>query len=197
MRVLVLVGVPGSGKSTLSAMLRQESSQPAHGDRQWEGQWEVVCQDELGSRDACVEAAARHLRAGRRVLVDRSNFDRDQRRHWTALATRERLPAAAVGAVLLDVPVAECVRRVQGRVGHKTLVDKGGSSAPIVRRFGSMLVPPSAREGFGAGVWVLPGGRGGRGGGAEAGAGGAGAGAGAGDPACADCVSEFVRAACL
>lgn len=56
--LLVLVGIPGSGKSTLSARLRDEG-------------WAVVSQDVLGDRRSCEAATARHLREGRNTVIDR------------------------------------------------------------------------------------------------------------------------------
>lgn len=57
--LLVLVGVPGSGKSTVAERLRKE------------GDWAVVSQDVLGDRRACESATAKFLRAGRNVVIDR------------------------------------------------------------------------------------------------------------------------------
>ena len=57
-RLLVLVGVPGSGKTTVAAQLQQEG-------------WVSVCQDVLGNRRACEQAAARALQQRRDVVIDR------------------------------------------------------------------------------------------------------------------------------
>ena len=59
--LLVLVGIPGSGKSTLSARLRAEG-------------WAVVSQDVLGDRRSCEAAMARHLREGRNTVIDRCSL---------------------------------------------------------------------------------------------------------------------------
>jgi predicted alpha/beta-fold hydrolase len=56
--LLVLVGIPGSGKSTVAARLREEG-------------WAVVSQDMLGDRRSCEVATARHLREGRDTVIDR------------------------------------------------------------------------------------------------------------------------------
>ncbi|GIQ83981.1 hypothetical protein KIPB_005391 [Kipferlia bialata] len=86
--VVVFVGLPGSGKSTLFR------------DR-YEGRGYVrVNQDELGSRKSCERMASRALKAGRSVVIDRCNFDRSQRAHWVRLAEdrQDAHPAKYSGA---------------------------------------------------------------------------------------------------
>ncbi|KAL6764604.1 hypothetical protein V8C86DRAFT_2473181, partial [Haematococcus lacustris] len=72
-KVLVLVGVPGSGKSTIAQELREAG-------------WVVVNQDVLGSRRSCEAAFDEALQAGRNVVVDRCNFDEAQRSTWVQLS---------------------------------------------------------------------------------------------------------------
>ena len=57
-RVLLLVGLPGSGKSTIASKLREKG-------------WWVVCQDHLGSKEACVREMRRALDRGKSVVIDR------------------------------------------------------------------------------------------------------------------------------
>ena len=144
-RLVVLVGLPGSGKSTLARRFAARG-------------WRVVCQDELGSRAACEEAAAGALREGARVVVDRTNIDAEQRAHWLRLARQHRLPDSAAACVVLSAPRAECERRVLARRGHPTL-PPDASSVGVVRRFAAQYQAPSPQEGFGR---VLVAGRGGR-----------------------------------
>lgn len=56
--LLVLVGIPGSGKSTVAARLQQAG-------------WVVVSQDVLGDRRSCESATTHALRAGRNIVIDR------------------------------------------------------------------------------------------------------------------------------
>ena len=63
--VLLLVGVPGSGKSTFCKGLEQQSCLP----------WVRVNQDSIkkgkGTRDACIKLARKSLQEGKWVVVDR------------------------------------------------------------------------------------------------------------------------------
>jgi ABC-type nitrate/sulfonate/bicarbonate transport system ATPase subunit len=67
--VVVLVGIPGCGKSTLSAAVT--GSAAGHN-------WRVANQDALGNRQRCEAVAMQHLldplEAGS-VIIDRCNFD--------------------------------------------------------------------------------------------------------------------------
>lgn len=122
-RVIVLAGLPGSGKSTLAqrlhaagwawvnqvlrrstqqtALCRQHASSHSLPSAVWQQISSVFwscAQDVLGSRRACEDAVAAALAAGAEVVVDRCNFDEQQRSTWVALARRFR--AAPVGLQL-------------------------------------------------------------------------------------------------
>jgi predicted kinase len=129
-RLIILAGLPGSGKSSLAAALERR------------GGWAVVNQDTLGNRRKCEAACARAFDRGDRVVVDRCNHDRSQRAHWT------RLLAAAGGgqvvAVWLTTPVDACVDRVLARPAHPTLAGPGAED--VVRRFEGSFAAPALDE---------------------------------------------------
>ena len=109
LRLLVLCGLPGSGKSTTAERLAR-------------GGWSVVNQDSLGSRQACMKAARQALRQQGRVVIDRCNVNAAQRAIWTQLAVQEfELLPGQMGCVWLDVPDHECGRRVLRRFSHSRL----------------------------------------------------------------------------
>ena len=149
--LVVLVGIPGSGKSTLAHALL--SGAPPTGRP-----WCRISQDVLGSRHRCVRAAQRALESGHHVLVDRCNFDAQQRTHWLQL---ERRGMADIGspfdhrlAVFLPVQADEAQRRVLARVAHEGGVDAESMSeeklSSIVERMQRDLRPPHVSEGFDA-----------------------------------------------
>jgi bifunctional polynucleotide phosphatase/kinase len=85
--LLVLVGRPGSGKSTFSQELGQLG-------------YVRVCQDELGTKARCVKAVKDLLSRRVCVVLDATNSSPRTRAEWIALARQQR---ASVRALLIDV----------------------------------------------------------------------------------------------
>jgi len=132
--VIVLVGLIGSGKSTFA--LAVEELFPNI----------VRCnQDDLGDRRAVEEKVHKALSEGRSVCVDRTNIDAGQRWHWLNIG--RGYPGVEVWGVLLDVPKAVCLKRLETRTGHPTIKDYEKAKY-VLREFTSQFVPPSTCEGF-------------------------------------------------
>ena len=104
--IVILVGVPGSGKSTFSRALMAGAPQPPLGRS-----WRRVSQDLLGSRKKCIAAAERALSIGMNVLIDRCNFDEEQRAPWLQLEGKQKPDLRF--AVYLPVLRAEARRRAR------------------------------------------------------------------------------------
>jgi predicted kinase len=135
-RIVLLVGLPGSGKSTWA-----------------EGKPGVLSSDalrELLADDpdnqnihARVFRVLRDLLKHRLALkrpvtyVDATNLTPYERRPYVKLAN---LHDAEIEAVFFDVPTAECIRRNQGRT---RLVP-----AEVIQKMAERLVPPDLKEGF-------------------------------------------------
>lgn len=131
-KLLVIMGLPGSGKSTIANKLTQVG-------------WVRVNQDEMGNRKA-VEASARTaLTKGQNVIVDRCNFDYDQRAHFLELA--HKAGVRDVRCLWLDTPAEVCKLRVSVRKDHPT-IPEGDAGVAIIDKFSTSMVPPMPGEGF-------------------------------------------------
>ncbi|KAJ2618612.1 hypothetical protein GGI25_006414 [Coemansia spiralis] len=132
-QMLVLVGLPGCGKTAFARRLACHHPN-----------WERINQDEAGSRSLCEQHAAQCLRDGKNVVIDRCNFDEDQRKIWVKIAEEAFAP---VDALFFDVDVKVCKERVKARNGHPTGVE-GKFGAEVVARFDRLLTRPTIYEGF-------------------------------------------------
>lgn len=128
--VVVLVGLPGAGKSTFA-----RARFPAH-DYISKDAFPPGARDKQARQDAALRAA---LRAGRSALVDNTNVTIADRAAIIAIA---REYGARVVGYFLDVPVREAIARNELREGR--------AKVPKVAIFTSAkrLVPPSLAEGF-------------------------------------------------
>ena len=149
-RLIVLSGLPGSGKSTFARALMSASEQDEKtGHKQ--PQALVVSSDEDGKEwGAKLEAG---LRAGRRVIVDRCCPSRAARREVLDVCARvtssghtskHKRSACATALVYFDVDAAECKSRTAHRTltsGHPTV--KAGKECKAVSGVAQALQVPA------------------------------------------------------
>ncbi len=134
--LVILVGVPGSGKSTYARELEAIG-------------YVRINQDMFkGDRGSTTDAFNNALNAGKNIVLDRCNINVDQRRVWLNKAIsagyEERL------AVIMDTPLVVCIQRVKAREGHETIpqttpIEKITS---IVAGFKRSYEEPKFTEGF-------------------------------------------------
>uniref|UniRef100_A0A7S4W113 Polynucleotide adenylyltransferase n=1 Tax=Ditylum brightwellii TaxID=49249 RepID=A0A7S4W113_9STRA len=134
--MLLLCGIPGSGKSTIAKRLQK--SMPYKYVR--------INQDNLGSLQLCEAKARQALANNACPIIDRCNFDREQRAHFISIAQEFDAPVdclvLGVGSSSL-VTVEECIERCQKRTNHPTIqADTAGEAITIIS---NMMDPPSAR----------------------------------------------------
>lgn len=127
-RMLILVGIPGSGKSTFAYSL--EKAMP------WK--YRRINQDSLKSRQRCESLCKKVLSEGYVAVIDRCNFDQTQRGHFLNIAQKM---GVSVDCIVFDYSVEECISRCNRRTNHETI--KPGEAAPIVRRMKTLLKPPT------------------------------------------------------
>eukprot|EP00884_Botryococcus_braunii_P013104 jgi/Botrbrau1/21795/Bobra.0190s0020.1 len=139
--VMVLtVGLPGAGKSSWCSELLKMS--PAR--------WVRINQDTIrpskrrGSKGECVQAAKKALQDGKSVVIDRLNYDVDQRSSFTELAIALGVQAHAV---VFSMPTSLCLARAMNRKNHEGGVDKRSAPA-IIQKIARLLRLPSAAEPF-------------------------------------------------
>ena len=157
LRLIVLSGLPGSGKSTFARALA--SCGGAQGGKA-PGPWRVVSSDDDGKDWAA--KMGRELRAGHRVIVDRVNPTHAARREVLEIASRSladvkgsscskskhsrkgaAVKASTAALVYFDVDEDECARRAVYRTmtgGHPTV--KAGKESKAVSGAAGVLEPP-------------------------------------------------------
>ncbi|KAF9200534.1 hypothetical protein BGZ49_009213 [Haplosporangium sp. Z 27] len=133
-KVLILVGPPGSGKSTFAKALTK-----------FFPNFVRVNQDDLGDRAACEDFAISALNNKQSVVIDRCNFDQDQRKVWIGIANRFNV--SEINAIIMDTEFYHCKMRILARTNHPTQVE-GSNGVDVLFKFLDMMTLPTYFEGF-------------------------------------------------
>ncbi|XP_009628444.1 transcription factor bHLH140 isoform X3 [Nicotiana tomentosiformis] len=136
--MVILMGAPGSGKSTFCDLVMRVSTRP----------WVRICQDTIGNgkagtKNQCLTGAASALKEGKSVFIDRCNLDREQRADFLKLVG----PEVEKHAVVLDLPAKVCISRSVKRTGHEGNL-QGGKAAAVVNRMLQKKELPKLNEGY-------------------------------------------------
>jgi bifunctional polynucleotide phosphatase/kinase len=125
LEIVVLVGIPGSGKTTLAL-----SSFPEH---------HRINLDTLHTRSREDEEIGGSLSRGEDIIIDNTNTTKKSRSKYVKTA---KLFGATVRAVYLKCPIEIALKRNAMREG------KGRVPDGAVRFYNKTLQPPSKEEGF-------------------------------------------------
>jgi adenylate kinase family enzyme len=109
-KLIVLVGPPGSGKSTYREQIWSELASGARG-------CSYISQDEQG-REGSYKRFQEALNQYEDIIVDRMNFDKKQRNRYIEPA---RKAGYEVRIVVFHVPRETCFNRIMARENHPTI----------------------------------------------------------------------------
>lgn len=130
--LLILVGIPGSGKTCFSKKLESKG-------------WYRVCQDELQTRQQCENYAIEYLSQNKPTVVDRCNVTKEQRATWINIGKQAN---AVVGCIVFTTPLSICISRVAQREQHPTLQGNDPKTENVVFRFAQEFCAPTPEEGI-------------------------------------------------
>ena len=136
--MLLLVGLPGSGKSWFAHSLCKRDPD----------KWNLVSQDEIGGRAGVESVVGRSSAMRKTLILDRCNSSVEDRKWFMKLADTRSVPLRAV-CVWFDYTADLCTWRAQNRPEHPTL-PPGGRVRAAVRQMQETQVKPTLEEGFAA-----------------------------------------------
>ncbi len=123
----MLIGLPGSGKSWYALNKLNDGVR--------------INQDEMGG-DGHLKAFCKCLTDGYSAVVDRVNFDREQRARYIGPA---RAKGYRVVCIWFDADQAVCLERLSGRKGHPNVAE-GDDHERILERFVNRMAFPTEDE---------------------------------------------------
>ena len=125
MEIVVLVGVPGSGKTTLA-----KTRFPHH---------KRINLDTLHTRSKEFSEMSKNLENGCDMIIDNTNTTRKTRLRYIEIAKLFGIP---IRAIYLDCPLDLALKRNSSRVGKEQVPDRA------VRLYYKIIEPPTKEEGF-------------------------------------------------
>lgn len=126
-QLIVLVGLPGSGKSTTCELYPEYTR---------------ISQDDMG-KEGHIAAFFLSLKAGKNIIVDRCNFDIKQRQRYLKPAKEQ---GYFTTIIWLQVSANDCKKRIRNRANHPNLNKDNQNIDKVVDMFHNMFVPPERWE---------------------------------------------------
>lgn len=123
-KITILVGFPGSGKSTFTEALKNSDEDIV-----------VINQDKLGSLTECEKQFCKYIKK-KKIVVDRCNLSKVDRDRWIDLSFKK-----SCVIVHFDVPINICKLRVRHRQNHETL---NRDSKNVFDSLKKMFEPPQS-----------------------------------------------------
>ena len=130
-KFIMLVGLPGSGKTTFSDLF---SSNGLH--------LKIVNQDVMG-RNMCENSLLKFIKEADITILDRVNYTIKDRKEWLNYT---RLDPKNCLCVFLNTPKFICIERAKNRKNHPTIKKGGGER--IIEDINKKLEVPTKEEGF-------------------------------------------------
>lgn len=126
-QIIILVGLPGSGKSTTCELYPDYTR---------------ISQDDMG-KEGHLKAFREAVQRGDNIIIDRCNFNIDQRRRYLK-------PAKEAGyrslIIWLAVSAEDCKKRIRNRDVHPNLNKDNDNIDKVVDMFHNMFEPPERWE---------------------------------------------------
>jgi atypical dual specificity phosphatase len=138
-KIFMLVGVPGSGKSTFSASLEQAG-------------YKTISSDNLRSKKGAFdETLGFHAKPSQLakcgIVVDRCCVAPEERKRLLELMHNPS--ADDITVVYFNKDIEDCKMQVCSRKNHPTISNDNNNARGIVDSFAKKLVPPKLSEGYG------------------------------------------------
>lgn len=132
MKIIILVGPPGSGKSSFA------NKYPSY---------VRINQDELGDRNACIKLFRESMLQKKSVIIDRCNINKMQRGIWIQESLKYNV--TEISAIYLYVNPKTCIERINNRKNHPTIKnDDIEKNTKIMENFTKSFESPDMEEGF-------------------------------------------------
>lgn len=129
--LIMLVGLPCSGKSTFSVEMQKYYSTITH-----------INQDELGKKD-CEDLFMNKMKGQNTIILDRCNLTKSDRKEWMTCVPSSKKSIC----IFFNIDLSVCINRVKTRENHPTIKNVAGG-IKIIEDLSKIIEKPETKEGF-------------------------------------------------